>query len=108
MRPEGLSHKNFTDSIGNRTRDLVACSAMPQPTTTPRMVQDPTAGAPLLRAMFAQRVAVALQACFVDFRTYRLSSRDALMTNRPDNVEKRSQHCLDIGFHLPRFLRSRR
>ena len=28
--------KNFSATIGNRTRDLPACSAMPQPTTPPR------------------------------------------------------------------------
>ena len=28
--------KNFNGTIGNRTRDLPACSAVPQPTVTPR------------------------------------------------------------------------
>ena len=28
--------KNSNDNIGNRTRDLPACSAVPQPTTPPR------------------------------------------------------------------------
>jgi transglutaminase/protease-like cytokinesis protein 3 len=28
--------KNSSDTIGNRTRDLPACSAVPQPTATPR------------------------------------------------------------------------
>jgi hypothetical protein len=28
--------KNSSDSIGNRTRDLPACSAVPQPTAPPR------------------------------------------------------------------------
>ena len=28
--------KNFNDTIGNRTRDLPTCSAMPQPTALPR------------------------------------------------------------------------
>ena len=28
--------KNLDDTIGNRTRDLPACSAVPQPTTPPR------------------------------------------------------------------------
>jgi hypothetical protein len=27
-----MSMKNFSDNIGDRTRDLPACSAMPQPT----------------------------------------------------------------------------
>jgi hypothetical protein len=31
--PESI--RNFKDSIGNRTRDLPACSAMPQPTAPP-------------------------------------------------------------------------
>jgi hypothetical protein len=35
MRPEGLSHWNSSDFIGNRTRDLSACSAVPQPTAPP-------------------------------------------------------------------------
>jgi hypothetical protein len=30
MRPEGLCHSN--DTIGNRTRDLPACSAVPEVT----------------------------------------------------------------------------
>jgi len=33
VRPEGLSMRN---SIGNRTRDLAASSAMPQPPAPPR------------------------------------------------------------------------
>ena len=28
--------KNSSDTIGNRTRDLLACSAVPQPTALPR------------------------------------------------------------------------
>ena len=36
MRPEGLPKKNSNDTIGNRTRDLPACSAVPQPTAPPR------------------------------------------------------------------------
>jgi hypothetical protein len=28
--------KNLSDTIGNRTRDLPACSAVPQPTALPR------------------------------------------------------------------------
>ena len=31
-----VSMKHFTDTIGNRTRDLLACSAVPQPTAVPR------------------------------------------------------------------------
>ena len=30
------SMKNFSDTIGNRTRDLPACSAVPQPAALPR------------------------------------------------------------------------
>jgi len=56
----------------------------------------------------AHSVAEALQDCFVEFLIYRLSCRDELMTNQPVNVEERNQHGLDIGRHLPRFLRSRR
>ena len=42
-RPQGhsaggriMSMKNSNDTIGNRTRDLLACSAVPQPTAPPR------------------------------------------------------------------------
>ena len=70
------------------------------------MVQDPVAGAPLLRAMSAYSIAEALQDCFVEFLIYRLSYRDELMMNQPVSVEERNQHGLDIGFHLPRFLPS--
>ena len=31
-----MSMKNSSDTIGNRTRDLPACSAVPQPTVLPR------------------------------------------------------------------------
>ena len=72
------------------------------------MVQDPIAGAPLLRVMSAHSVAEALQDCFVEFLTYHLSSMDVLMMNQPVSVEERNQHGLDIGLHLPGFLRSRR
>jgi len=72
------------------------------------MVQDPVAGAPFLRAMSAHSVEEALQGCFLEFLIYRLSCRDELMMNQPVNFEERNQHGLDIGLHLPRFLRSRR
>jgi hypothetical protein len=36
VRPEGLSHWKITVTIGNRTRDLPACNAVPQPTVPPR------------------------------------------------------------------------
>ena len=72
------------------------------------LVQDPVAGAPLLRAMSAHRVVEALQDCFVEFLIYRLSCRNELMMNQPINVEERNQHVLDMGLHLPRFLRSSR
>ena len=36
VRPEGLSQWKTWDTIGNRTRDLPACSAVPQPTAPPR------------------------------------------------------------------------
>jgi len=37
VRPEGLCQmKNSNDTIGNRTRDLPACSTVPQPTVPPR------------------------------------------------------------------------
>ena len=35
VRPEGLCLKNCNDTIGNRTRDLPTCSAVPQPTAPP-------------------------------------------------------------------------
>jgi len=72
------------------------------------MVQDPIAGTPLLRAMSAHSVAEALQNCFVEFLIYRLASRDVLVMNEPVNVKGRSQRGLDIGLHLPCFLRLRR
>ena len=72
------------------------------------VVQNPVAGAPLLRAMSAHSIAEALEDCFVEFPIYRLSCRDKLMMNQPVIVEERNQHGLDIGIHLPHFLRSRR
>ena len=32
-----MSIKNSNDTIGNRTRELLACSAVPQPTAPPRV-----------------------------------------------------------------------
>ena len=72
------------------------------------MVQDPIAGAPLLRAMSVHSVVEALQDCSTEFLIYSLSSRNVLMVNQPVNVEECNQHGLDIGFHLPRFIWSRR
>jgi hypothetical protein len=34
-----MSIKNCNETIGNRTRDLPACSAVPQPTAPPRALQ---------------------------------------------------------------------
>jgi len=34
-----MSMKNANDTIGNRTRDLPGCSAVPQPTAPPRTMQ---------------------------------------------------------------------
>ena len=72
------------------------------------MVQDPIAETPFLRVMSAHSVMEALQDCFVEFLIYHLAPRDVLMMNEPVNVEERNEHGLDIGLHLPRFLRSRR
>jgi len=72
------------------------------------MVQDPVARAPLLMAMSAHSATEALQDWFLEFLIYRLSCRDELMMYQPVIVEERNQHGLDIGLHLPRFLRSRR
>ena len=32
-----MSKKNSSDTIGNRSRDLPTCSAVPQPTASPRL-----------------------------------------------------------------------
>jgi len=72
------------------------------------MMQDRIARTPLVRAMSAHSIAEALQDCFVEFLIYRLASGDILMMNKPFNVEECNQHGLDIGLHLPCFLRSRR
>jgi hypothetical protein len=41
VRPEGLCQmKNSNDTIGNQTRDVPACSAVPQPTASPRAKQE--------------------------------------------------------------------
>jgi hypothetical protein len=58
-RPQGhsavgriMSMKSSNDTIGNRTRDLPACSAVPQPTAPPAVAQ---ASVPTYRAMTAER-----------------------------------------------------
>ena len=33
-----MSMENFSDTIENRTRDLLTCSAVPQPTAPPRVL----------------------------------------------------------------------
>jgi len=71
-------------------------------------VQDPVAGAPLPRVMSAHSVMETLQDCSVEFFIYRLSSRDVLMMNQSVSAEERNQHGLDIGLHLPLFLRLRK
>jgi len=58
------------------------------------MVQDPIAGAPLLRAMSVHSVTEALQDCSVVFLIYRLSSRVVHMMNQPVSVEERNLHGL--------------
>ena len=35
-KPEGMSKKNSNNTIGNRTRNVLACSEGPQPTASPR------------------------------------------------------------------------
>ena len=62
------------------------------------MVQDPVAGAPLLRVMSAHSVVEALQDSFIEFFIYRLSCRDELMMNQPVNVKERNQHGLYMDF----------
>jgi hypothetical protein len=37
-----MSIKNFNETIANRTRDLPACSAVPQPTALPRATNELT------------------------------------------------------------------
>jgi len=59
------------------------------------MVQNPIAGAPLLRAKSAHSIVEVLQDCSVEFLIYRLSSRNVLMMNQPVNVEECNQHGLD-------------
>ena len=40
VRPEGICQmKNVNDTVENRTRDLPACTAVPQSTVRPRLVE---------------------------------------------------------------------
>jgi len=51
VRPEGLcQRKKSSDTIGNRTRDLPACSAVPEPTAVPGAPQNTVAETILLTA----------------------------------------------------------
>jgi len=46
VRPEGLGQwKKSNDTVGNQTRDLPACNAVPQPTAPPRAPQCPVPSA---------------------------------------------------------------
>jgi len=49
--------KNVSDSIGNRTRDLSACSAVPQPTAPPHTPPDISRMIELRRMRWAGHVA---------------------------------------------------
>jgi len=62
------------------------------------MVQDPIAGAPLLRVMSAHSIAEALQDYFVEFLIYRLSSRDVLMMNQPSMSKNVINIVLTLDF----------
>jgi hypothetical protein len=46
--------KNSNDTIGNRTRDLPACSAVPQPTALPRAPLSVVSMAAKLRLSFRE------------------------------------------------------
>jgi hypothetical protein len=58
VRPEGLDKEKIIHLIGSRTRDLPACSIVPQPSTLPRT--DETKFTPI-RDVFTGQVARPLQ-----------------------------------------------
>ena len=47
-----MSMKNSNDTIGNRTRDLTACSAVPQPTALPRAPMESSGGTEIGKLFF--------------------------------------------------------
>jgi hypothetical protein len=47
-----MSMKNSSDAIGNRTRDLPACSAAPHPTAPPRAALKQVAAILVIRVVF--------------------------------------------------------
>jgi hypothetical protein len=85
MRPEGLSHWKFSsDSIGNRTRDLRACSAMPQPTAptrTPPNERKPNERLGKLRDLYVQ------------FPNFWISARQ-----REGSARSRWLRCVEVSF----------
>ena len=60
VRPEGLSMKNSNDNIGNRSRDALTCSTVPQPTA-------PTRAPPVLSKLVTQ-AAYRTQSKHIPFR----------------------------------------
>jgi hypothetical protein len=52
-----MSMKKSNDTIGNRTRDLTACSALPQPTAPPRT--------PLYTQGFLECTSTKINSCIV-------------------------------------------
>jgi hypothetical protein len=61
-----MSMKNSNDTIGNRTRDLLACSAMPQTTAPPAACPDVTNSNDLykLGRMYGQSVGTGFKILF--------------------------------------------
>ena len=67
--------KNSNDTIGNRTRDLPACSAVPQPTAPPR--------APAVKGIL---VIKEQQMCYILFLFLQITSRCVLKLKEGETV----------------------
>jgi hypothetical protein len=72
--------KNSNDTIGNRTRDLPACSAVPQPTAPPRASQSGGIRPNMSKTLFQSArglSSVSIQRCKIRGASRLIGSRQA-------------------------------
>ena len=93
MRQEGLPLKNPSDPIRNQTRDLPACSALPQRTAPPRTpptykgVRNLKISAPVDYSTSVERLCCT--PCAIN-KSFRLSSRDFLLQSERRDVSQQT------------------
>jgi hypothetical protein len=96
LRPEGLSTKNSNDIIGNRTRDLPACSVT-QPTAPPR--------APTLNLASHKFDVFSYKTSNITTRTERRGSKHNWVAPGSnllaETADRRSKIIRNVGTYIP-------